>query len=293
MAVKYKAKDYQYSQKTDVEDYLNSFDVSNDDIDFDNLANYDESDYVLNANILTRITTDVDDIQEEFHAEIDEELADDADLFQSWINNLAADIGTWQSGSGNKYYKNDIVRTSPDDGALYICLQDCTGSTSLPTELNPDNGYWFRIHLQGVKSFDLNYCGQITNNTTYQVNDVIWYDNVFTVKLFVCISSVTYTSSDPSDDTTHWSLLYELKRDSFQIFDEMPAQSYLARADKCSIFGVVREDGITIDIVDAVATTDIDNPVYVDFRTNSANVFYNTNTYFNNVVSNLKSTYNL
>ena len=56
---------------------------------------------------------------------------------------------------------------------------------------------------------------------------------------------------------------------------------------------MVRDDGITIDIIDAIATTDIENPVYVDIRTNSANVFYNTNNYLNNIISNLKSTYNL
>lgn len=293
MAVKYKAKDYQYSQKTDVQDYLGSFDIDNDDIDFDNLADYDDSDYVLNANILTRIATDVDEIQDDFHEEVDEQLIEDANIFQSWIDNLAANIKIWQSGSTYKYYKNEIVKISPDDGALYICLQDCTGSQSLSTEANPNNGYWFRMYLQGVKSFDLNYRGQIIDDTTYQVNDVIWYDDVFTVKLFICISSVTYDSTDPSDDTTHWSLLYELKRDSFQIFDSIPSQSYLSSADKCSLFGVVRDDGITIDIIDAMATTDIENPVYVDIRTNSANVFYNTNNYLNNIISNLKSTYNL
>ena len=77
MAVKYKAKDYQYSQKTDVQDYLGSFDINNDDIDFDNLADYDDSDYVLNANILTRIATDVDEIQDDFHEEVDEQLTED------------------------------------------------------------------------------------------------------------------------------------------------------------------------------------------------------------------------
>lgn len=664
MATKYKAQDYQYSQKTDVQDYLDSFDIQNNNIDFDNLANYEESDYVLNAAVLERIVTDTNSMQNEFHAEVDETLTDDADMFQFWINNLADNIKTWQSGSSYKYYKNEIVKTSPDNGAIYLCLQDCTGNEPLPPKFNPNNGYWIknntitqnmvklgtkesiisttindvkanidlvqdlsnglpsptnirpisgwdkieiiragknlniypynqttithngitytdngdgtitangtaigdsvfnlhvrqqdgtgelmlpnntytlsgcpsngsdstyyikvfktynniteelgrdvgdgvvlklkndssynkiniqlsinikdgatvnnlifkpmieigsnvteyesyngniytinldnicyggnfdattgeliinykyidldtlnwnqsimdddtlwtseeisdiyipedggeptraisdyyspysftdlyfntsliglavsqlgkfvirtidnnmpsagsvayplrtpltiqltpieisalsgvnniwsnsgntivkydeycskseneywvRIDLQGKKSFDFNYCGRIVNNTVYQVNDVVWYDNNFSVKLFVCISDVTYDSTDPSNDTTHWTLLYELVRDSFQIFDTMPNPSYLSNPNKCSVFGVIREDGITIDVIDATKTTDINYPVYVDLKTDSKNIFYDTNIYLNTIINSMKSRYNL
>lgn len=122
------SQDIPYTKQSDVQEYIDAFDIDNESIDFATLENYSNSDYVFNTNALQKVKNNIDVMQSDFNNDIISDLDDKQELFQSWVNNLSANAKPWQPGVENKYYKNDVVTHSEDPGAYFICLEDCDGT---------------------------------------------------------------------------------------------------------------------------------------------------------------------
>lgn len=154
-------QDIPYTKQSDIQEYINAFDVENESINFTTLENYSNSDYVFNANALQKVKNNIDVMQSNFDNDIISGLDDKRELFQSWVNNLFANARSWQPGAENKYYKNDVVTYSEDPGAYFICLEDCDGT-------EPINYVKFTNTFNNIDKFDWGVCvnGDIDDENT-------------------------------------------------------------------------------------------------------------------------------
>ena len=139
MSLRDKFSDIPYSQKTEKENYTGSFDIKNKTIDFNVLSDYEDSEQVMNAYSLSKVEERADAMQSVIGDEIIGNLDNKKQLFQSWIDNLAATAKPWQAGVEHKYYKNDVVYTN--NNGIFICLQDCNGDMPMPFPATNKNGY--------------------------------------------------------------------------------------------------------------------------------------------------------
>ena len=227
MAYKYKALDLPYSEQAEFNNYASNYNLPMQEIDFEGLADYENSDDVLNAHVLNRINDDIDTMQEHWDEDILNDLHNKYNLFQSWIDNMASVARTWSNSSSELYYKNDIVVTSPNNGAYYICLQDCNGSQSLPTIEQHSNSYWVAFYSQGEKgqpTFNLNYRGQFDwTESPFEVNDIVYIVNTYDIAFYTCTSDITYDANvSPSEDEEHWILIFKVNIPALKILDEQP-----------------------------------------------------------------------
>lgn len=120
--------DIPFTKEANADEYTGAFNIQDDTIDFNKLDEYNDSKYVLNANGLQGIESVVNNMQLNWEHDIINNLDNKAQLFQSWINNLATVAKEWEPGASNKYYKNDVVTHDEDPGAYFICLEDCDGT---------------------------------------------------------------------------------------------------------------------------------------------------------------------
>ena len=167
MSLRDKFSDIPYSQKTEKENYTNSFDIENETIDFNILSDYEDSEQVMNAHSLSKVEERVDAMQSVIGDEIIDNLDDKQQLFQDWIDNLADTAKPWQSGAEHKYYKNDVVYTN--NNGIFICLQDCDGNRVPPFPATNKNGYVnaannkIEIIVSGEIIFNIYYKYQLEN----------------------------------------------------------------------------------------------------------------------------------
>lgn len=270
MALRDKVSDISCDKQTDIQNYINAFDINEGSIDFETLSNYDDSSYVLNAYNLNNLNNNINNMQDNWNDNVNNYLDDKAELFQSWIDNLGKDIRPWNNDL--YYYKNDIVSYSEDIGAIFLCLQNCDGSQPLPTASSVVNDYWLRIYNKGDKgldSYDLNYIGEFNWEwEAFLVNDVVYVNNNDTIDFYVCISNVSYSSvNTPENDTEHWICLFVIHKDGLMIYDEMPNQDFFDNPNSPSIFGVVSPTGSsTVKFIDRINSESASNPQYLDVR---------------------------
>lgn len=140
--------DIPFTKESVVNEYVEAFDIKNDTIDFNKLDEYKNSKYTLNANRLQSIENVIDNIQQDWKSNVIDDLDNKLQIFQSWINNLATNAREWETGSSNKYYKNDVVTYNEDPGAYFICLEDCDGTEPINyvkftySSINKDSFNW-------------------------------------------------------------------------------------------------------------------------------------------------------
>lgn len=134
MALKDKLSDISCDKQTDIQNYINAFDINEDSINFETLSNYDDSSYVLNAYNLNNLNNNINNMQDNWNNDVNNYLDDKAELFQSWIDNLGNNVKYWQSGPDYQYYKNEIV--AGESGSIILCCQNCTGGEPLPRSSN-------------------------------------------------------------------------------------------------------------------------------------------------------------
>lgn len=146
MSLRDKFSDIPYSQKTEEENYINSFDTKNETIDFNTLSDYEDSEQVMNAHSLSKVKERIDTVQNVIGDEVIDNLDDKKQLFQSWIDNLAATAKRWQPGAEYKYYKNDVVYKN--NNSISICLQDCDGTANFMVTQNNES-YYITKEAQG------------------------------------------------------------------------------------------------------------------------------------------------
>lgn len=272
MSYKYKAKDLPYSQKANEGTFRGYFDLEDGEITFGNngINQYDNSDYDLNAYIMNRIIDDVKanagnnppTMQGYWNATVLQDLENKKQLFQTWINKMSewtnGEKREWASGSSNTYTKGELV-THDDDGAFYLCIQNCTGAQALPS--SGANSYWAKFYIQGRKgkpSFtNLNYLGEFNWQTyTFAVDDLVFVIDKHYVTFYVCKSAVTYsTEASPATDTTHWTVMFTIPRMSFDIWDAMP--SPIASELNTAFALKDSNDDSLIDIIDKRNTSDL------------------------------------
>ena len=82
MAYKYKALDLPYSEQAEFNNYASNYNLPMQEIDFEGLADYENSDDVLNAHVLNRINDDIDTMQEHWDEDILNDLHNKYNLFQ-------------------------------------------------------------------------------------------------------------------------------------------------------------------------------------------------------------------
>lgn len=227
MAYKYKALDLPYSEQAEFNNYVSNYNLPMQEIDFEGLADYENSNDVLNAHVLNRINNDINIMQGHWNEDVLDNLHNKYNLFQSWIDNIASVAKIWTDSSSRLYYKNDIVVTSPDNGMYYMCLQDCNGSCPLPTEVQHRNDYWVSFYAKGEKgqpAYNLNYRGKFNwTQSPFWVDDIVYVINTFDVAFYVCISDVTYNSSvSPFEDEEHWILVFKVSIPALKILDDQP-----------------------------------------------------------------------
>lgn len=163
------SQDIPYTKQSDVQEYIDAFDIDNESIDFTTLENYSNSEYVLNANALQKVKHNIDVMQSNFNNDVISDLDDKQETFQSWIDNLSTTAKPWQSGSLNQYYKNDVVTYSEDEGAYYLCLQDCDGTQELPSLVSLPNINITYENLQSSQYQTTTFEAQMTYaSTTYE-----------------------------------------------------------------------------------------------------------------------------
>lgn len=252
MSLKDKFVDISYNNRAEEQNYISLFDIDNNTIDFEGLSNYDDSLNVLNANNLNTIVNTTDGMQGIIKDEVDDALKDKAGLFQSWINNLSQHAFEWQNGSQNKYYKNDVVTYSEDVGAIFLCIQDCDGTISLPNNVLNINDYWLRIYLRGdsgLNVYNLNYIGEFDWEWQgFIVNDVVYVDNYSAINFYICINGISYSSQNsPENDVAHWLKLFSVHKDEIMIYDSMPNQAFFDDVNSPSVFGVLQKMDILND----------------------------------------------
>lgn len=130
MAILNHMSDIPYFKKTtDVDPYIEAFDIDNNNIDFDVLDDYKESDYVYNADNLDELSDSINIMQNNWSDDVIGNLSDKYNLYQLWIDNFKT-TKNWVGGTTRQYYKNEIVTNWTH--SIYICLQDCTGAEPLP-----------------------------------------------------------------------------------------------------------------------------------------------------------------
>lgn len=311
MSYKYKAKDYPLSEQQTVELYRGCFDIDNETIEFETgLNEYKDSDFVLNARNLNRINDDINLMQLAWDTTVLSYLTDKATEFQTLIDRFSH-VKTWQSGSSNVYEKNDVVITSPNDGAYYLCLQHCTGANPLPSGSSWQNTYWIKFYIQGNQgdmAWDLNYIGEFNwSATTYSSKDIVYVVRNTEIDFYVCKSAVNYfIQTDPKDDDAHWTLTFSVRRSRFMIVSNLPPTFDFPYNQ---VFGITDsrvypndylypsntlypESSDIISIVDAQDSTDPSNPIYLDLRTIMQQVVI-SNMQSNNVIKDIVNEYNL
>lgn len=227
MAYKYKALDLPYSEQAEFTNYVSNYNLPGQEIDFEGLADYEEDDTVLNAYVLNRIEEDTDIMQSHWDEDVISDLHNKYNLFQSWIDNMASVAQVWVNDVSKLYYKNDIVITSPDNGAYYICLQNCNGLQALPTLSQRSNEYWVAFYSQGEKgqpAFELNYRGEFNwMLSPYEVNDIVYVVDTYDIAFYTCTADITYDASiTPSEDEEHWLLIFKVNIPALKILDEQP-----------------------------------------------------------------------
>ena len=227
MAYKYKALDLPYSEKSEFNTYRGNYDIAQQNIDFNGLEDYIESDTVLNAHVLNRISNDIDVMQNHWDEDVIEDLHNKYNIFQTWIDNLASVAEVWTNDTSRTYYKNDIVITDPNDGAYYLCLKECNGSQALPSLTERSNAYWVAFYSKGDKGqpvFDLSYKGKFNwTQGMYYVDDIVYVVNIYDVSFFVCTQDIEYNVNiAPSEDEDHWLLLFKVDIHALKILDEQP-----------------------------------------------------------------------
>ena len=236
--------DIPYNQTSQVEEYIEAFDINRRTIDWDVVNAYANSDYTIRQKILNSINNNINTMQNYWNEDVIEELNSNADEFQNWIDNFQDDTKPWNSGSSNKYYKNDVV-TYNNDGAYYLCLKDCDGTQLLPTPSNPTNEYWTRLYVQGnpgLNAYNLIFTGEWWDDIYYTNYLVYILDK--NVDFYVCLNDDVETN--PKEDTVNWTKLFSLPRDSFQIFPVMPNQTYFNDPTSSTVFGVINKDDAII-----------------------------------------------
>ena len=227
MAYKYKALDLPYSEKSEFNTYRNNYDIAQQNIDFNSLENYVESDTVLNAHVLNRINDDIDIMQNHWDEDVIEDLYNKYNIFQTWIDNLASVAEVWTNNTSRRYYKNNVVITDPNNGAYYLCLKECNGSQALPSLTERSNAYWVAFYSKGDKgqpAFDLNYKGKFDwTQGMYYVDDIVYVVNAYNVSFFACTQDIEYNVNiAPSEDEDHWLLLFKVDIHALKILDEQP-----------------------------------------------------------------------
>lgn len=227
MAYKYKALDLPYSEKSEFNTYRNNYDIAQQNIDFNSLENYVESDTVLNAHVLNRINDDIDIMQNHWNEDVIEDLYNKYNIFQTWIDNLASVAEVWTNNTSRRYYKNNVVITDPNNGAYYLCLKECNGSQALPSLTERSNAYWVAFYSKGDKgqpAFGLSYKGKFDwTQGMYYVDDIVYVVNIYDVSFFVCTQDIEYNVNiAPSEDEDHWLLLFKVNIHALKILDEQP-----------------------------------------------------------------------
>lgn len=245
--------DLPYSNISEYETFKDYFDINNEVIS-ENISNYSNSDYDLNAANIQYISDITDDMQDVWDDNVLTELDNLKNLWQSWIDNISTkDKIVWHSGSTYQYNRGDIVKTSPDNGKFYLCLNDCDGSQALPT--SGANTYWFATSditgITGDKSYDLNFIGEFVWDVyNFNVNDIVYVISVDGVDFYVCTDGITYDSEiSPSDDTLHWIFLFRVPRASLKIFDNEPVD------ELNNVFGVVNDNDEKIFDIEYITET--------------------------------------
>lgn len=146
MAISNNMLDISYSKKTtDVDPYIEAFDINNNEIDFDTLDDYKESNYVCNANNLEELSDSINNMQDNWDNDVIGNLSDKYNLYQGWIDNLKT-TKYWWGGPAQQYYKNEMVTSWTH--SVYLCLQDCTGGEPLPE--NSDYPHYDTMDIFGT-----------------------------------------------------------------------------------------------------------------------------------------------
>lgn len=243
MAYKYKALDLPYSEKSEFNTYRGNYDIAQQNIDFNGLEDYIESDTVLNAHVLNRINDDIDVMQNHWDEDVIEDLHNKYNIFQTWIDNLASVAEVWTNDTSRTYYKNDVVITDSNDGAYYLCLKECNGSQALPSLMERSNAYWVAFYSKGDKGqpvFDLSYKGKFNwTQGMYYVDDIVYVINAHDVSFFACTQDIEYNVNiTPSEDEEHWLLLFKVDMPALKILDEQPTEIEIISEDEDKFFGV-------------------------------------------------------
>lgn len=171
--------------------------------------------YAIHADALNETIDLANSVQNYWFIDVIQQLYQDRELFNQWVDNLKQTPATWQSGQ--LYIKNQLVSYNT---ITYLCINN----TIEDTEITNTN-YWIPFELQGEKglnSFGIIWQGAWQANNFYNKNDCVFVDiSLQEIELYVANTTITNLSASPITNN-QWTKVLGIKRNRMPYTENIP-----------------------------------------------------------------------
>ena len=171
--------------------------------------------YAIHADALNETIDLANSVQNYWFIDVIQQLYQDRELFNQWVDNLKQTPATWQSGQ--LYIKNQLVNYNT---ITYLCINN----TIEDTEITNTN-YWIPFELQGEKglnSFGIIWQGAWQANSRYNKNDCVFVEtSLQEIEIYVANTAITNLTTSPTTNT-QWTKVLTIQRNRLPYSQTLP-----------------------------------------------------------------------
>lgn len=238
--------------------------------------------YAIHADVLNETIDLANSVQNYWFIDVIQQLYQDRELFNQWVDNLKQTPATWQSGQ--LYTKNQLVSYNT---ITYLCINN----TIEDTEITNTN-YWIPFELQGEKglnSFGIIWQGAWQANNSYNKNDCVFVDiSLQEIELYVANTTITNLSASPVTNN-QWTKVLGIKRNCMLYTENIPQSFdypydwvYISGATNAAqLYNVMDNEAQPLSVVSDTINTAISTANLMDKKESNISVYNMIQQFYN------------